>query len=151
MITYLKGDVTKPIGNGPRIIGHICNDRGGYGKGVALAIARRWDTSKRYFKGWYASKDGFGLGKTQFVEVEPNLWVANMVAQSGYKSGNNLVPIRYESLKVCLEELALEAEQRKASIHMPRIGTGLAGSSWDIICPIIEETLTNRLVYIYDF
>mgnify|MGYP002351074259 FL=1 len=41
-IIYLKGDATKPEGLGPRIIAHICNDVGLWGKGVVLAISKRW-------------------------------------------------------------------------------------------------------------
>jgi O-acetyl-ADP-ribose deacetylase (regulator of RNase III) len=37
-ITYVVGDATKPIGAGPRIIVHVCNDRGGWGAAVVSAM-----------------------------------------------------------------------------------------------------------------
>jgi len=39
-----------------------------------------------------------------------------------------------------------------ASVHMPRIGCGLAGGTWDQFQPLIEETLlaANIPVFIYD-
>ncbi len=149
-ISYLKGDVTEPKGSGPRIIAHICNDRGGFGKGVALAIANRWPEAKTYFKRWYASKDEFALGKTQIVFVASDLWVCNMVAQHGYKTASNPHPLQLDALRKCLRQLHFEAESREALICMPRIGTGLAGSSWDVIEPMLRETLGNQEVYIYE-
>lgn len=40
-IIYLKGDATNPIAKGNKIIAHICNDAGGWGKGFVLAISRK--------------------------------------------------------------------------------------------------------------
>lgn len=41
-ITYLKGDATTPQARGNKIIAHVCNDLGGWGKGFVLAISKRW-------------------------------------------------------------------------------------------------------------
>ncbi|EGJ73150.1 hypothetical protein STTU_0361 [Streptomyces sp. Tu6071] len=41
-ITYVRGDATAPRGRGPRVIAHVCDDRGGWGKGFVLALSRRW-------------------------------------------------------------------------------------------------------------
>jgi O-acetyl-ADP-ribose deacetylase (regulator of RNase III) len=41
-INYIKGDATAPISKGEKIICHICNDIGGWGKGFVLAISKRW-------------------------------------------------------------------------------------------------------------
>ncbi|THA79646.1 hypothetical protein E6R60_03350 [Streptomyces sp. A0642] len=40
-----------------------------------------------------------------------------------------------------------------ASVHMPRIGCGLAGGTWSRIEPLIEKRLTGRgiPVTVYDF
>jgi len=69
------------------------------------------------------------------------------------KTGSNGVPIRYEAVKTCLGKIALEAKKLEASIHMPRIGCGLAGGKWDKIEPIIKETLMQQDidVFVYDF
>lgn len=66
---------------------------------------------------------------------------------------NGIPPIRYEEVKKCLEKVAQEAQKINASIHMPRIGCGLAGGKWEEIEPIICETLLkdNIEVYVYDF
>ena len=41
-IIYLKGDATKPEGLGTKIIAHVCNDVGLWGKGFVLAVSKRW-------------------------------------------------------------------------------------------------------------
>lgn len=151
MITYLKGDATSPQAAGPKIIAHICNDRGGWGRGFVLAVSKRWKDPEHYYRRWYHSKEGFELGAIQVVEVGQNLWVANMVAQYGYKTGSKGPPIRYDALGECLQQLATVATQRQASIHMPRIGTGLAGGKWEVVEPLVKEALGDHRVFVYDY
>lgn len=67
------------------------------------------------------------LDIVQFVNVENNITIANMIAQKGVLSENNKKPINYGALRVCLAEVNDLAYKLGASIHMPRIGTGLAG------------------------
>lgn len=38
-INYIKGDATQPIKDGNKIIVHICNDIGGWGKEFVTAIS----------------------------------------------------------------------------------------------------------------
>jgi O-acetyl-ADP-ribose deacetylase (regulator of RNase III) len=87
------------------------------------------------------------------VQVEPYIWVANMVAQKGMKTGSNGPPIRYEAVRACLKKLGEEANGLRASIHMPRIGCGLAGGRWEEIEPIILDELASHgvVVTVYDF
>ena len=35
-ITYLQGDATQPQASGIKIIVHVCNDLGGWGKGFEI-------------------------------------------------------------------------------------------------------------------
>ena len=84
-IVYLKGDATSPQAKGVKIIAHVNNDLGGWGKGLVLAISRRWPGPEREFRAWHRERaqNDFGLGATQFVQVEEYIWVANMVGQHG--------------------------------------------------------------------
>jgi O-acetyl-ADP-ribose deacetylase (regulator of RNase III) len=54
---------------------------------------------------------------------------------------------------MCLKKLAAEAKNLEASVHMPRIGCGLAGGKWEEIEPIITDELTSQgiEVSVYDF
>ncbi|GAA2600641.1 hypothetical protein GCM10010435_95030 [Winogradskya consettensis] len=50
-------------------------------------------------------------------------------------------PIRYDAVRECLETLTIHARELAASVHMPRIGCGVAGGTWDRIEPLITATL----------
>jgi O-acetyl-ADP-ribose deacetylase (regulator of RNase III) len=151
----IKGDATSPQAKGPKLVAHICNDLGGWGKGFVLAVSKRWPEPERDFRDWHRNRahNGFGLGSTRLVQAQPDLWVANMVGQHGIKTGSNGPPIRYDAAERCLSALAGHALDLGATVHMPRIGCGLAGGSWDRIEPIIQRTLCARdvKVTVYDF
>ncbi|NUO56698.1 MAG: macro domain-containing protein [Hamadaea sp.] len=153
-LTVRQGDATSPQAKGPKVIAHICNDLGGWGKGFVLAISKRWPEPERDYREWHRHRAGndFGLGAVRLIQVAADVWVANMVAQHGMKTGSNGPPIRYDAVERCLARLA-ELLPSGASVHMPRIGTGLAGGSWDKIEPLVVRTLCARdiPVTVYDF
>jgi O-acetyl-ADP-ribose deacetylase (regulator of RNase III) len=154
-INYVKGDATQPQAKGNKIIAHVCNDLGGWGKGFVLAVSKRWPGPEAAYRVWHKdrSKNDFGLGAFQLVRVERYIWVANMVAQRGMKTGSNGPPIRYEAVRACVQKLAVEAQVLGASVHMPRIGCGLAGGRWEEVEPVIfdELALQGVEVTVYDF
>ena len=155
-IKYLNGDATVPQAEGPKIIAHVCNDIGGWGRGFVVAISKRWKAPEAEFRAWFADRDqnDFGLGAVQCVPVEEALYVFNMIGQQGIKTKNNgKVPIRYEAVESCLIQLAEQAKTLNASVHMPRIGCGLAGGKWERIEPLIKATLVKAgiEVFVYDF
>ncbi|CAL9613012.1 macro domain-containing protein [Streptomyces sp. enrichment culture] len=153
-ITYVRGDATVPSGKGTKIVAHVCNDIGGWGKGFVLALSRRWPQPEAAYRRWHrerASND-FGLGAVQLVQAEPYVWVANMVGQRGIRTGSKGVPVRYEAIDAALDRLAGHAAELRASVHMPRIGCGLAGGTWSRVEPLIMERLVRRgiAVTVYD-
>ena len=154
-VRYLKGDATSPQAKGTKIIAHICNDLGGWGKGFVLAVSKRWKAPESSYRKWHRerSKNDFALGSIQMVQVEQYIWVCNMIGQRGMKTGSNGVPIRYEAVNDCLDKLSDAALELNASIHMPRIGCGLAGGKWDRIEPLIQSNLIEKGLdtYVYDF
>jgi O-acetyl-ADP-ribose deacetylase (regulator of RNase III) len=154
-ITYLEGDATAPQAKGNKIIAHVCNDSGGWGRGFVLAISRRWPEPESEYRRWHRERahNDFGLGAVQLVKVKPDTWVANMVGQHGVRGRSNPRPIRYEALESCLRKLAAEAIELDASVHMPRIGCGLAGGTWDRVEPLVVATLAEAgvAVHIYDY
>lgn len=87
------------------------------------------------------------------VKVAAELWVANLVGQVGLGAKAGVPPVRYEAIANGLERVAEFAQQHGASVHMPRIGCGLAGGNWEDIEPIIERTLLVKgiAVTVYDF
>ncbi|TRV78909.1 macro domain-containing protein [Streptomyces sp. 130] len=154
-IMYVRGDATAPQGKGVKVIVHVCNDLGGWGKGFVLALSRRWPEPEAAYRGWHRerARNDFGLGAVQFVQVTPVVWVANVVGQHGMRRGSKGVPVRYEAIDTGLAAVADRALELGASVHMPRIGCGLAGGTWSRIEPLIEGRLTARglPVTVYDF
>jgi O-acetyl-ADP-ribose deacetylase (regulator of RNase III) len=154
-LQVIKGDATSPQAKGPKIIAHVCNDLGGWGKGFVLAVSKRWPEPERAFREWHRNRatNDFGLGAVQLVQVRPETWVANMIGQRGIRTGSKGPPVRYEAIERCLTTLAGHAKDLEASVHMPRIGCGLAGGKWERIEPIIEETLLRQDIAttVYDF
>lgn len=153
-ITYVRGDATAPLGKGVKLIAHVCNDLGGWGKGFVLAVSRRWPEPEKAYRSWHRerARNDFGLGAVQFVDVGRGLWVANMIGQRGTRTGSKGVPVRYEVIDTALAALAEKAAGLGASVHMPRIGCGLAGGKWSRVEPLITERLCARgiAVTVYD-
>ena len=158
MITYVIGDATDPQVPGNKVIAHVCNDQGGWGRGFVLSLSKRWAAPEEAYRGWFKEKDSedlalppFELGSTIFVPVTPEVQVANMIAQHGtrFKDGP---PIRYGALEECLGDVERWARDwDRASVHMPRIGCGLAGGSWSEVEVIIQRVFVDTQVYVYDF
>lgn len=146
-ITFLTGDATQPQDSGNKLIVHVCNDINLFGAGFALAISNRWNMPKAVY---HTSAGQHVLGNVQFVPVEDDVTVVNMIAQHGVRSADNPHPIRYDAVRECLKKVNDYAIENNASIHMPRIGCGLAGGKWEEIAKIIQQTLTVD-VYVYDF
>ncbi|MET0417506.1 MAG: Appr-1-p processing protein, partial [Actinoplanes sp.] len=93
-LRIIQGDATSPQAKGPKVIAHVCNDIGGWGKGFVVAVSRHWPEPERAFRRWHRERAGndFGLGATQLVQVRPDIWVANMVGQRGTRTGSNGPP-----------------------------------------------------------
>ena len=153
-ISYLVGDATAPEAPGPKIIVHVCNDIGAWGKGFVMALSKRWSEPESQYKKWYRERESndFELGAVQLVQVEDDLWVANMIGQHGLKPTKEGPPIRYNAVEKCLGKVAKKAKELYASVHMPRIGCGLAGGKWEEIEPSITGQLSEKdiEVYVYD-
>ncbi|MGW5634114.1 macro domain-containing protein [Streptomyces sp. NPDC003832] len=153
-INYVRGDATVPSVKGVKVIAHVCNDIGGWGKGFVLAVSRRWPEPEKAYRAWHRDRaaNDFALGAVQFVQVERYVWVANMIGQRGIRTGSKGVPVRYEAIDAALAKVAAKATELDASVHMPRIGCGLAGGKWPRVEPLITERLLTRNipVTIYD-
>lgn len=153
-ISYVTGDATQPIGHGPKVIVHVCNDLGGWGRGFVLALSVRWPQPEAAYRAWHAENrlDDFALGAVRFVQVEPGLWVANLIGQHGINTVRGRPPVRYEAIHAGLEKVAGFAAKNNASVHMPRIGCGLAGGDWDTVERLVTSELCDReiQVTVYD-
>jgi O-acetyl-ADP-ribose deacetylase (regulator of RNase III) len=147
MITYEIGDATNPTYPGTKIICHINNNVGKWGKGFVMALSNRWPKTRDK----YLSLKEWNLGDVQFIMINNNTIIANMIAQDGI--GINTSKIRrvnYDALETCLGVVADYAKMLNCSVHMPRIGCGLGGGDWGDIEMIVELKMLKLQVFVYD-
>ncbi len=153
-IIYTVGDATKPEGAGSKIIAHICNDIGAWGRGFVLALSKLSPAPERAFREWYRGRERnyFALGAVQFVFVSPDIKVANMIGQHGIRKSQGVPPIRYDAVETALKTVGEKAQTENATVHLPRIGCGLAGGKWSEIEPLIERQIcaSGVPVFVYD-
>lgn len=149
MIRYVIGDATHPVGDGLKVIAHLCNDVGAWGAGFVLAVSRRWPEPEAVYRD-EARMGRLRLGAVQFVTVERDLVVANLIAQHGFPAQVRRDAVAYDALDVAFVDLFARAAFMGASVHMPRIGCGIAGGRWDRIAPLIEDCAGRVSVTVYD-
>lgn len=158
MITYVKGDATRPEPlTAITVILNVVNDQGGWGKGFVLALSRASRLPEYAYRHWHedghdARGNPFALGQVQVVKVPSrDYYVANLLAQHGYKSAGNPRPLDYLALDQAVTRLANRLKGLEGvSIHGPRIGAGLAGGHWPTIAETIERHLGRYPITIYD-
>jgi hypothetical protein len=145
-IIVLKGDATEPRGDGLKIVGLIVNDRTpNLGAGFGRNVQQKWPETKNAFRSWAEKHPrSFSLGNIFCAEThEKDILVFHMICQRGY--GPSPTPrLRYSHLKTCLEKLGQFAIQHKATVHLPKLGTGHAGGSWVLIEQMIDEVLCSQ-------
>ncbi|HEY3971581.1 MAG TPA: ImmA/IrrE family metallo-endopeptidase [Candidatus Sulfotelmatobacter sp.] len=153
-ITYVRGDATSTRGDGSKVLVQVVND-GAFtwgGGGFAAAVKNKWPSAQRAFTLEVTNdKAKLKLGNVIANELQPNVVLTSLVAQHGY--GPSPRPrIRYGALRDGLLQVAKIAKAKNATVHMPRIGTGLAGGAWPVVEEIVREVLVQAAikVFVYD-
>ena len=156
-IVYKKGDATAPIEEGPKVIIHCCNNIGAWGAGFVLALSRRWPETRsnyiKWSKGYAKHEPKYELGNVQFVPVEEDIWVGNMLGQEGIRSKNSIAPIRYSAIVSSLWKVREFCQSHNCRVVCPKFGSGLAGGDWKIIEKYLRDILcdSNIPVTVYEF
>src|SRR5210317_2198194 len=139
-IKYIQADATEPIGDGRKLIIHVCNDIGGWGRGFVTAISKKWKEPERRYRIWHKSGKDFELGNIQAIRVEKDIAVINMIAQRDIRMYDGVPPIRYKALESCFVKVADLANKYDASVHCPYLmGCDLAGGKWDHVEGMLQE------------
>lgn len=169
MIKYVIGDATEPQGDDNKLIIHCCNDIGAWGAGFVVALSKKWpEPEARYrsmFEGGAVAREPaeYLLGHVQYVPVSSDTTVANLIGQHGISDAKTTgvpefgtrPPIRYDAIWLGLARIARHYRTGPSafdSVHMPRMGSGLAGGDWRVIEALIESTLGDAgiPVTVYD-
>lgn len=157
-ISYVVGNALEPIDPvGRKIIAHCCNDVGGWGAGFVVAISKKWSQPEQAYREWarLGKIEGmpFKQGQCHVVPI-PNtkIAVANIIGQSDCGYYMDLPPVRYGAIHEGFLRLRQRLHTTTWSLHMPRIGCGLAGGEWGKIEDILNKVFaeTNIPITVYD-
>lgn len=140
-ILYIKGNL---LTNNEPVIIHGCNNKGGFGSGVAGAIR------KMYPNCYTTYRTAFEAGKLTMggiiVHEEPTCVILNAITQPAYGyDGKQYVD--YDSIKAAM--ILADEMTTSGRIAMPKIGAGLGGGDWEIISNIIETCVINNQPVVY--
>jgi len=145
MVHYKKGNLLEATQD---IIAHGCNCSGGFGRGVAGQIAKKWPAVKAaYFRQYNAF--GWKLGFTQYVDVGDKIIVNCGTQEKYFPLG--VCHANYAAIHAAMNEVRDYAKQKGLSIAIPKIGAGLAGGDWNDIRNILEEVFFEYNVTVYEF
>lgn len=132
---------------------HQVNCQGKMGSGVAKAIKERYpEVYVQYRNMWSAHRETKIckeelLGKVQYVQVynynnpKQPYYVVNMFAQNNYGYGGKQYT-SLEAFKSCLEQINIGAKDRTVAFPW-LIGCVRGGADWNVVLPMILETLTD--------
>lgn len=161
VLRRVMGDATLPLhvqNKTVAILAHICNNSGYWGAGFVVPLGRLYPEARYAYLGMIDRH----LGRVQYVhanssfinrscapQMRQQLVIANMIAQAGITwKRDGTPPIDYAALRACLGDVAKYVANRgvaaQAVVHMPKIGTGLAGGRWHVIEPLIRESLVAK-------
>jgi len=129
------GSALDPVGTDRFVIAHIVNDKHAWGAGFVVPLAKKFPASRQAYLGLHEHIRG--LIQIVGVSIDYRVGcVVNMCAQTlGVKH-----PLDYEALKLCIGHTQRFALNAGASVHIPRIGCGLAGGDWTRIVRMIPES-----------
>lgn len=159
----LKGDIFESDADA---ILHQVNCQGVMGAGLAKQVKERFPVVFKYYKSLCdedkrARKElGFSrsplLGRIQIIHKQdyligdPNIdpqVIVNLFAQDRY--GKDKCHTDYGALKQCLIEVNKRFAGKKVAIPY-RMGCGLGGGDWNVVSKIIENTLIDCDVTLYE-
>jgi hypothetical protein len=148
-VEEVDGDALKPRGRGPKIVAHVVpNTTAPWGgRGFASGLRHRFPDTWEAFRGETTGANRKpALGDVFLSKVSEDITVAHMVAQQGIGPSQSQ-RLRYSALSQCLQAVGEQARILKASVHMPRIGTGHGGADWHVVRELIAEELVDKGIH----
>jgi O-acetyl-ADP-ribose deacetylase (regulator of RNase III) len=144
VIVYKQGDI---FASDEKRIAHGVNCSGGFGSGIAKAIAEKYPMVRDAYLYRY-NTCGWRLGHVQLLGVGDGSGreIANCATQQRYGKPDEGPYVSYQAIREVIRDLIRSWPDGFA---IPKIGAGLAGGNWDIISKIIEEESRNTEVRVY--
>lgn len=152
MYKEIQGDLFSAIAQTPErniIIPHVTNDKGGWGSGFVLPLARNFPLAERA----YRTLSCHETGRNDYVPIRDGdvitHYIVNMCAQTLGGRDNGERDLRYQKLASCMEGVGafaceLKDEGEIWEIVCPKFGAGLASGKWEFIRELIEDCWIRR-------
>jgi len=147
MIKYIDGDIIKMSDNF-EVIGHCSNCFCAMGSGIAPQIKHKFPEAYKV-DCETISGDESKMGTITYTKNTKPTTIVNLYGQYGYGRKNGQMDLDYDALRKALR-MAKNKFTGK-SFGFPKLGSGLAGGSWDIIEQIIEEELKGEDVTVVNY
>ncbi|XP_041366763.1 chromodomain-helicase-DNA-binding protein 1-like [Gigantopelta aegis] len=156
-INYISGDVTHPVDADTEnnIIVHCADDSGRWGSGGLFSALTRRSLQPQEQYEFAGQMEDLALGDCHLIAIddvekrdEGRDWLGLIIAQHRDKR-NQLSGIKLSALRVGLEKIYSVAKQRKASVHLPRIGHDTSGFNWYGTERLIKKILASRGIKTY--
>lgn len=162
MLKHIKGDIFESKAD---FILHQVNCQGVMGSGVAKQVREKYPVVFQWYKQWcdeyrevakHLDKHPL-LGKVQIVykenkrydQLEDKQAIVNLYAQDKYGYDGNCYT-DYEALRQCLE--AVNKALAGYTIAIPYLmACHRGGGDWSVVSKMIEETLTDCDVTLYEY
>lgn len=134
------------------IIVHQVNTLGIMGAGLALQIKKRYPVAFKDYSGFssvYSEHHEELLGATLLTQVNEELYIAHMFAQSSIGAGK--LRTDYKAFENSLKNLKILIErsnQQNSLVYFPyKIGCGLGGGDWGgAIKPLINKYFPEAII-----
>lgn len=148
MIKVIQGDIFES--NATAIL-HQVNCRGIMGSGVAKQVREKYPKVYQSYKqacDKLGPNDVFGKIQVCAINSEKTRFIVNLFSQLNYGYIGQYTD--YEKLKGCLEKVNERFSGYTVAIPY-LLGCGRGGGDWTIVSEIIEKTLTDCDVTLYEY
>lgn len=147
MIRYIDGDLIRDSSQF-EVIAHCCNCFNTMGSGIAPQIKAKFPEA--YSVDCATIKGDKAKLGTITHTINTNPVVVNIYGQYGYNGRQHgEIDVDYNAIRSGFK-LIKEKFSGKL-IGIPKLGSGLAGGSWDIIEQIIEEEMMGEYVTVVNY
>lgn len=162
MIEYIEGDLFEHLDKYKKegrviFVPQINNSLGIWGSGFVIPVMKRWPEAYQRHKALQSP-----LGCVEYDQVEPGVWLLNMVAQDGIgpRKDNKPTgkrPLKYEHLVKCMCDIRKNIlgsnliKNNEILFLSPKFGSLRSGAPWEFIEQLIEEIWEDFKVIVFEY
>lgn len=148
-LQYIKNEKIKVLETNKVFILNICNDYGEWNNGFSIALSRKWPQVQVEYNKWYQKNFNFLLGETQFIPIDNNTMVTNMLCIHGKRSPFNKTPFQKEMYKECINKILDKFITKDIILEVFKKNYDMEKRDWNIIESVLKEFQNRYNIDIY--